>query len=208
MAVSGHTKPGTMGHRHGGGAGATPPLAESATRPPGPPGQAPPGITPGPFPGLHRGRCAPIGARLSAAARYRCRQGKEPESLPACHADGLHSEPGFHPEARYEVKAHFDGADFETLTYRVSFGEADSGGRQALRLHAAGGDQAREDSAAGDLVLEGRTGETASGSGTRLWAGRIADSFSSDRRSGGPVGVATGDLAAFMRMRTATERMA
>ena len=93
------------------------------------------------------------------------------------NVNGLHSEPGFHPEARYELKVHFDGADFETLTYRVSFGEADSGGRQALRLHAAGGDQAREDSAAGDLVLEGRTGETASGGGTRLWAGRIADSF-------------------------------
>jgi Domain of unknown function (DUF4331) len=93
------------------------------------------------------------------------------------NVNGLHSEPGFHPEARYEVKVHFDGADYETLTYRVSFGEADSDGRQALRLHALTGDDAREDSAAGDLVLEGRTGETASGSGTRLWAGRIADSF-------------------------------
>ena len=91
--------------------------------------------------------------------------------------NGLHSEPGFHPEARYELKVHFDGADFETLTYRVSFGEADSDGRQALRLHALTGDQAREDAPAGDLVLEGRTGETASASGTRLWAGRIADSF-------------------------------
>jgi Domain of unknown function (DUF4331) len=93
------------------------------------------------------------------------------------NVNGLHSEPGFHPEARYEVKVHFDGADYETLTYRVSFGEADSDGRQALRLHALTGDDAREDSAAGDLVLEGRTGETASGNGTRLWAGRIADSF-------------------------------
>jgi Domain of unknown function (DUF4331) len=93
------------------------------------------------------------------------------------NVNGLHSEPGFHPEARYEVKVHLDGADYETLTYRVSFGEADSDGRQALRLHALTGDDARENSAAGDLVLEGRTGETASGSGTRLWAGRIADSF-------------------------------
>ena len=93
------------------------------------------------------------------------------------NVNGLHSEPGFHPEARYEFKVHFDGADFETLTYRVSFGEADSGGRQALRLHALTGEAAREDAAPGDLVLEGRTGETASASGTRLWAGRIADSF-------------------------------
>ena len=93
------------------------------------------------------------------------------------NVNGLHSEPGFHPEARYEIKVHFDGADFETLTYRLSFGEPDSDGRQPLRLHALTGDQAREDAAAGDLVLEGRTGETASGSGTRLWAGRIADAF-------------------------------
>ncbi|HEV8193188.1 MAG TPA: DUF4331 family protein [Ktedonobacterales bacterium] len=84
---------------------------------------------------------------------------------------------GFHPEARYEFKVHLDGADFEALTYRVSFGEADPDGRQALQLRALTGDEAREDSAAGDLVLEGRTGETATGPDTRLWAGRIADSF-------------------------------
>ena len=93
------------------------------------------------------------------------------------NVNGLHSEPGFHPEARYEFKVHFDGAEFETLTYRVSFSEPDSDGRQALQLHALTGDQARQDSAAGDLVLQGRTGETASDDGTRLWAGRIADSF-------------------------------
>jgi hypothetical protein len=86
------------------------------------------------------------------------------------NVNGLHSEPGFHPEARYEFKVHFDAADFESLTYRVSFGEPDADGTQALRLHALAGDQAREDSAAGELVLAGRTGETASGSGTRLWA--------------------------------------
>jgi hypothetical protein len=93
------------------------------------------------------------------------------------NVNGLHSEPGFHPEARYEFKVHFDGADFETLTYRVSFGEADAEGRQGLRLDVLTGDQAREDSAAGELVLEGRTGETATAADTRIWAGRIADSF-------------------------------
>ena len=91
--------------------------------------------------------------------------------------NGMHTEPGFHPEARYEFKVHFDGADFEALTYRVSFGEADSAGRQALQVHALTGDQARADSAAGELVLEGRTGEVASADGTRIWAGRIGDSF-------------------------------
>jgi hypothetical protein len=44
--------------------------------------------------------------------------------------------PGYHPEARYEVKVHVDGAEAETLTYRVSFGEADSDGRQTLELRA------------------------------------------------------------------------
>ncbi len=90
---------------------------------------------------------------------------------------GAYAQPGFHPEARYEIKVHFDGADFEDLTYRVSFGEPDPDGRQALRLHALTGAQAREDSAAGELVAEGRTGEAASGGGARIWAGRIADSF-------------------------------
>ena len=91
---------------------------------------------------------------------------------------GVYQKPGFHPEARYEFKVHFDGADFEALTYRVSFGEADSGGRQAVKLHALTGSDAPEDSAAGELVLEGRTGEPASAGGTRLWTGgRIADSF-------------------------------
>jgi hypothetical protein len=84
---------------------------------------------------------------------------------------------GFHPQARYEFKVHLDRADFEALTYRVSFGEGDAGGRQALQLHALTGDEAREDSAAGTLVLEGRTGEPASEADTRIWAGRIADSF-------------------------------
>ncbi len=89
----------------------------------------------------------------------------------------VHVKPGFHTEARYEFKVHFDGADFETLTYRVSFGEPDSDGRQHLQVHALTGAEARDDSATGQLVLEGRTGEPASAGGTRIWAGRIADSF-------------------------------
>ncbi|HEY5400622.1 MAG TPA: DUF4331 family protein [Trebonia sp.] len=90
---------------------------------------------------------------------------------------GVYAEPGFHPEARYEFKVHFDGADFEGLTYRVSFAEPDSAGRQALQLHTLTGGDAREDSAAGTLVTEGRTGEAATEGDTRIWAGRIADSF-------------------------------
>ena len=90
---------------------------------------------------------------------------------------GVHVKPGFHHEARYEFKVHFDGADFETLTYRVSFGEAGPDGRQAMKLHALTGQDACEDAATGQLVLEGRTGQTASAGGARLWTGRIADLF-------------------------------
>jgi len=86
-------------------------------------------------------------------------------------------QPGFHPEAHYEFKIHFGGEEFETLTYRMSFAEPDARGRQALQLRALTGDDAREDTAAGSLVLEGRTGETASKNDARIWAGRIADPF-------------------------------
>ena len=90
---------------------------------------------------------------------------------------GVRAEPGFHPEARYEFKIHTGGAEYEDLTYRVSFGEPDPEGRQVLGLHILTGDNARDDSAPGELVLEGRTGEAVTGGGTRLWAGRISDSF-------------------------------
>jgi hypothetical protein len=86
-------------------------------------------------------------------------------------------QPGFHPEARYEFKVHFDGAAFEDLTYRVSFGERDSDARQNLKLHVLTGDEAREDSAVGELVLEGHTDEPAGNGDIRFWAGRITDWF-------------------------------
>ena len=35
------------------------------------------------------------------------------------NVNGLHAEPGFHPEARYEFKVHADRADFEALAYRT-----------------------------------------------------------------------------------------
>ncbi|WP_369154069.1 hypothetical protein [Streptomyces sp. R02] len=61
---------------------------------------------------------------------------------------GSYAEPGFHHEARYEIKVHFDGAGQETLTYRFSFGEPDANGRQPMRLTLTGSD-AREHSAEG-----------------------------------------------------------
>jgi len=90
---------------------------------------------------------------------------------------GVYAQPGFHPEARYEFKVHFDGAAFEDLTYRVSFGEPGQDGQQPLQVHALTGPDAKEDSAIGNLVLEGRTGHTATEGDTRVWAGRANDSF-------------------------------
>ena len=51
--------------------------------------------------------------------------------------------PGFGHEARYEFRIHFDGADVEALTYRVTFAEPEADGRQALQLHALSGGDAR-----------------------------------------------------------------
>ncbi len=84
---------------------------------------------------------------------------------------------GFHPEARYEFKVHFDGEDVERLTYRVTFGPPDAEGQQRLMLHALTGTEASDDAAEGRLVLEGHTGTMASDNGTRIWAGRINDPF-------------------------------
>jgi hypothetical protein len=84
---------------------------------------------------------------------------------------------GFHTEARYEFRVHFDGADMEELTYRVRFGEADPDGRQGFTLHALTGADARDDAATGTLMLEGRTGDTAGNDVVRIWAGRIRDPF-------------------------------
>ena len=90
---------------------------------------------------------------------------------------GEHSEPSFRPEARYEFKVHLNGAETEDLTYRVTFGKADSEGRQPFQLFALAGPEARDNTVAGKFVLEGRTGETANRGDTKLWAGRIGDSF-------------------------------
>ena len=91
--------------------------------------------------------------------------------------NGLHSEPGFHPEARYEFKVHVGGAENEELTFRVAFDDADADGRQSLQVHALSGVDAREEAATGTLLLEGRTGGATTGTDTRLWAGRITDWF-------------------------------
>ncbi len=106
--------------------------------------------------------------------------------------NGDYQKPGFHHEARYEFKFHLDGAEFETLTYRIVFGEADANGGQPLRLFAVSGQAAREDGPDGELILEGHTGQIASASGFRVWAGRVQDPFYTD---GAVIGLVNGAIA-------------
>src|SRR5262245_49998806 len=105
---------------------------------------------------------------------------------------GAYAKPDFHPEGRYEFKVHFDGADFEDLTYRIAFDGADSDGHQGLRLHALTGADAYADDAVGDIVLEGHTGKTATGPNVRLWTGRAWDPFYIDLSLLGMVNSAIG----------------
>jgi hypothetical protein len=84
---------------------------------------------------------------------------------------------GFHPDARYEFKVHFNGADLEEMTYRLEFDEADSGGRQSYTVHELIGAVARSEEELGQVVVRGVTGETVEQGGLRAWAGRIEDPF-------------------------------
>ena len=90
---------------------------------------------------------------------------------------GEHADPDFWPGARYEVKAHRDGAEREDVTFRVTFGEADPAGGQTFQLHVLTGAQAADDAAPGDLLVGGRTGQAASGGPVQIWAGRASDPF-------------------------------
>jgi hypothetical protein len=111
-------------------------------------------------------------------------------------AAGPDAPDGFHPEARYEFKVHFDGGAYEEITYRITFDEPDASGQQAYRLHTLSGLDARDDDATGELVLEGRTGgDMARHNGVRLWAGRAADPFYIDLDRLGPVNAAVRDGA-------------
>ena len=90
---------------------------------------------------------------------------------------GKYAEPGFHPEARYEFKVHREGAEFEELTYRFSFGHPDDEGEQAFWLRELTGQQAVGDAAEPTPILEGRTGGVVQAGGLRAFAGRVADPF-------------------------------
>ena len=99
---------------------------------------------------------------------------------------GPDARPGFHPEGRYEIKIHLDGAELEALAYRVTFGESDEAGEQRVALHLLTGPAARDDAATGELLAQGRTNRPIAGpAGLRLWAGRARDPFYVDLRQVG-----------------------
>ena len=77
------------------------------------------------------------------------------------------------------VQDPLDAAEVEELTYRVAFSNPDPEGRQSFQLFSLAGAEASDNGATGELVLEGRSGETVSGDdvGEEILAGRVGDSF-------------------------------
>jgi hypothetical protein len=85
----------------------------------------------------------------------------------------------FHPEGRYELKVHLDGAEREELTYRFTFSDVTGDERQLYQLHVLDGADASSDAATGELLAEGRTDAESevTEAGVRVWAGIAADPF-------------------------------
>jgi Domain of unknown function (DUF4331) len=85
---------------------------------------------------------------------------------------------GYHPEGMYEFKVDLNGDAVEELTYRVTFDERDSAGKQRFVLRRITGSDAVDPNAPGTVVTHGTTGEIATtASGLRLWAGKAGDPF-------------------------------
>ncbi|GIF53576.1 uncharacterized protein DUF4331 [Asanoa ferruginea] len=100
--------------------------------------------------------------------------------------------PGFSSDARYEFRIHFDGADFEELTYRVAF-DPMADGQQAFQVYELTGADARGDDGSGRQVATGRTGEVTEAGNVRVWAGRINDPFYIDLDELGVINAAVRD---------------
>jgi hypothetical protein len=91
------------------------------------------------------------------------------------------SRPGFHPEARYEFKVHRNDQVSEDLTYRITFGPQRIHGKQHVRLEVLTGLDATDDSASGNVLVHGLTGDVLTGAdGLRLWTGRAIDPYYAD----------------------------
>ncbi|GAA0222288.1 DUF4331 family protein [Cryptosporangium japonicum] len=90
---------------------------------------------------------------------------------------GESTPPGFHEEARYEIRIHLDDSDIENLTFRFAF-DRGSDGSQRYRLSRLEGGDAANDDAPGADVSQGRTGQVVRTSeGVDVWAGRALDPF-------------------------------
>ena len=96
-----------------------------------------------------------------------------------CHSiAGEIPAPGYHPEGMYEFKIDLNGDAVEDLTYRVTFDERDSAGKQRFVLRRIAGSEATDPHAPGTVVTQGTTGQIAPAeSGLRLWAGKAGDPF-------------------------------
>ncbi|GAA4595558.1 hypothetical protein GCM10023194_65360 [Planotetraspora phitsanulokensis] len=91
---------------------------------------------------------------------------------------GDHVLRGLHPEGTYEFKIDLNGDAVEDLAYRFTFGDRDERGTQAYQVRRLAGPEAREASAAGTLIAQGRTGETVEfDGGGRAWVGEAGDPF-------------------------------
>jgi hypothetical protein len=95
-----------------------------------------------------------------------------------CHSLGGATEPGYHPEGKYEFKVDLDGDAVEDLTYRFVFGERDAAGVQPVVLHRLHGRDGRDPLAGGELVAEGTSETILHGQdGLRAWTGHAGDPF-------------------------------
>jgi len=89
--------------------------------------------------------------------------------------------PGFHPEGLYEFKIDLDGDAVEDLTYRFTFDERDTAGKQRFVLRRIAGPDAVDPDAPGVVLVQGVTGETVvTPGGLRVWVGEAGDPFWND----------------------------
>ena len=96
-----------------------------------------------------------------------------------CHSiAGNIPTPGYHPEGMYEFKVDLDGDAIEDLTYRMTFDDRDSDGRQRFVLRLITGADAADPNAAGVVLANGCTDEvTTTPAGVRIWASKAGDPF-------------------------------
>jgi Domain of unknown function (DUF4331) len=100
-------------------------------------------------------------------------------ALNVCHSIfGPIPAPGYHPEGMYEFKIDLNGDAVEELTYRFTFDERDSAGKQRFVLRRVTGSDAVDPHASGAVVAKGVTAETVkTPTGLRVWAGKAGDPF-------------------------------